>query len=62
MQLFEKSERDRDIAYARNYNEKFIGEQIEKTFGVRMTVPKGYVRSPIPCGCATNILRPARAF
>ena len=43
VQLFEKSERDRDIAYARNYNEKFIGEQIEKTFGVRMTVPKGYV-------------------
>ena len=43
VQLFEKTERDRDIAYARNYNEKFIGEQIEKTFGVRMTVPKGYV-------------------
>lgn len=43
VQLLEKTERDRDIAYARNYNEKFIGEQIEKTFGVRMTVPKGYV-------------------
>lgn len=43
VQLFEKTERDRDIAYARSYNEKFIGEQIEKTFGVRMTVPKGYV-------------------
>lgn len=43
VQLLEKTERDRDIAYARTYNEKFIGEQIEKTFGVRMHVPKGYV-------------------
>lgn len=43
VQLLEKTERDRDIAYARTYNEKFVGEQIEKTFGVRMTVPKGYV-------------------
>lgn len=43
VQLFEKTERDRDVNYARNYNEKFIGEQIENTFGIRMNVPKGYV-------------------
>lgn len=42
LQLLEKAERDRSIAYAKSYNEKFIGEQIEKTFGVRMSVPKGY--------------------
>ncbi len=43
VQLLEKTERDRDVNYARTYNEKFIGEQIEKTFGVKMHVPKGYV-------------------
>lgn len=43
VQMLEKAERDRAIAYAKKFNEKFIQEQIEKTFGVQMTVPKGYV-------------------
>lgn len=43
VQLFEKAERDRSIAYAERFNEPFIAEQIKKTFGVEMDVPKGYV-------------------
>lgn len=43
IQLLEKTERDRAIAYATRHNEPYIAEQILKTFGVEMTVPKGYV-------------------
>ena len=43
VQLLEKSERDRSIAYAERHFEPFIQEQILKTFGVEMDVPKGYV-------------------
>lgn len=43
LQLLEKTERDRSVAYAKNYGEKYIEEQIEKQFGFRMHVPKGYV-------------------
>lgn len=43
VQLFEKAERDRSIAYAERFNEPFIAEEIQKTFGVEMDVPKGYV-------------------
>lgn len=43
VQMLNKAERDRAIVYAKKFNEKFIQEQIEKTFGVKMTVPKGYV-------------------
>ena len=43
VQLLEKTERDRSIAYAERHFEPFIQEQILKTFGVEMDVPKGYV-------------------
>lgn len=43
MQLLEKSERDRSIAYAKAHGEPFVEEQIEKLFGVKMHVPKGYI-------------------
>jgi hypothetical protein len=43
VQLFEKAERDRSIAYAKRFNETSIAQQIKETFGVEMDVPKGYV-------------------
>ncbi len=43
VQLLEKAERDRAINYAKRHNEPYIQEQILKTFGVEMHVPKGYV-------------------
>ena len=43
VQLFEKAERDRAVAYAEKYGEKRISSEIKRTFGVEMDVPKGYV-------------------
>ena len=40
--LLEKSERDRNISYARKYNEAGIQSKIKNRFGVDMLVPKGY--------------------
>lgn len=41
--LFEMAERDRAVNYAARFNEQHIEEVIRQTFGVEMTVPKGYV-------------------
>ncbi len=43
LQLLEKTERDRSIAYAKRHGEPFVEEQIEKLFGIKMHVPKGYI-------------------
>lgn len=41
--VLEKAERDRALAYAEKFDEKHVEEVIEQTFGVEMTVPKGYM-------------------
>lgn len=41
--VLEKAERDRAVKYAEKYNEQNIRQAIKDTFGVDMTVPKGYV-------------------
>ncbi len=41
--VLEKAERDRALDYGAKFNEKHIQEVIRQTFGVEMTVPKGYV-------------------
>lgn len=41
--VLEKAERDRAVDYASRFSEKHVGQVIEETFGVKMTVPKGYV-------------------
>ncbi len=41
--VLEKTERDRAVDYAARFNEKYVSQVIEETFGVDMTVPKGYV-------------------
>lgn len=41
--VLEKAERDRAVDYAAHFQEKYVSQVIEETFGVRMTVPKGYV-------------------
>ncbi|MEG2365724.1 MAG: DUF4837 family protein [Alistipes sp.] len=41
--VFEKAERDRFIANALKFNEEHITEVLHTTFGIEMTVPKGYV-------------------
>lgn len=41
--IFEKAEQDRAVNYAARFNEQHIEEVIRQTFGVEMTVPKGYV-------------------
>ena len=41
--VLEKAERDRAVKYAEKYNELNIRQAIKETFGVDMTVPKGYI-------------------
>ena len=41
--VLEKAERDRALDYGAKFNEKHIQEVIRQTFGVEMTIPKGYV-------------------
>lgn len=41
--VLEQAERDRDISFAERFNEKFVGHEIRRIFGVDMNVPKGYV-------------------
>ncbi len=43
MQVLEKAERDRSIAYAQAHGEPFVEQEIEKKFGIQMHVPKGYI-------------------
>lgn len=43
LQLLEKTERDRSLNYARKFFEPFVSEEIQKTFGIEMRVPKGYI-------------------
>lgn len=43
VQLLNKAERDRALAYAHKFNEPFVSQQIQKSFGIEMKVPKGYV-------------------
>lgn len=41
--VLEKAERDRAVDFAAEFPDKRIGEVIRQTFGIEMTVPKGYV-------------------
>lgn len=43
--VLEKAERDRSIDFAHRFNEAHLGEVIYDTFGVRMEVPKGYIKA-----------------
>ncbi len=42
VQILERAERDRDIAYAEKFNVEQINKLIESKFGFEMKVPKGY--------------------
>lgn len=41
--VLEKAERDRAVEFARAFSDRAIDAAIKETFGVEMTVPKGYV-------------------
>ena len=41
--VLEKAERDRAIDFAEEFSDAKIDQAIEKTFGIEMSVPKGYV-------------------
>lgn len=43
LQIFEQSERDRAITNNQKFHEPVIEEAIQKTFGMEMNVPKGYM-------------------
>ena len=43
MQVLEKAERDRAVKFAEAFSEQRVAKAIKSTFGVDMTVPKGYV-------------------
>lgn len=43
VQVLEKAERDRAIEYAGAFREEYLEKVIRETFGIEMTVPKGYV-------------------
>lgn len=43
LQLLEKSERDRSVAYAKRHGEPFVEQEIEEQFHIKMYVPKGYI-------------------
>jgi hypothetical protein len=42
LQIFELAERDRSISAAARFNERSLGELIDKKFGFQMDVPRGY--------------------
>lgn len=43
VQVLEKAERDRAVKFAEAFSEQRVAKAIKSTFGVDMTVPKGYV-------------------
>lgn len=43
VQVLEQAERDRAIKFAESFSERNIHDAVKATFGVEMTVPKGYV-------------------
>lgn len=43
VQVLEKAERDRAVKFAETFSEQRVATAIKNTFGVDMTVPKGYV-------------------